>query len=81
MATNSFPIGCTGRLILATRGVEGPGEVVVSIRGGTEVFFAWSEKPLARGTTVLVYEARGERSVDVMEWRDSSDDPLGPPIT
>ncbi len=50
------------------------------MRGGTEPYLAWSEQPLPRGTTVLVFNARGERSVDVMEWPDSAIDPDGAPI-
>jgi hypothetical protein len=61
-------VGCTGELIIATRGEAGPGEVLVKIRGGTEAYLAWSEQPLARGTQVLVFNARGGREVDVMEF-------------
>jgi hypothetical protein len=67
-------IGCVGVLVIATRGAAGPGEVLVKIRGGSETYLAWSETPLARGTTVLVVESRGARTVDVAEWAD----PLGP---
>ena len=42
----------------------------VNIRGGTEAFLAWSEKPLPKGATVLVIESRGARAVDVIEWED-----------
>jgi hypothetical protein len=55
-------------LTVATRGPVGPGEVLVKVGGGTEAYLAWSEQPLARGTSVLVLGARGERAVDVMEW-------------
>lgn len=61
-------MGCTGTVIVATRGDEGPGEVLVKVRGGTEAYLAWSEKPLTRGTQVLVYNTRGERALDVMEF-------------
>ena len=57
------------------------GEVMVPVRGGTEAYLAWSEQPLARGKTVLVYATRGGRTLDVMEWAESSDDPGGPPTT
>jgi hypothetical protein len=72
-------IGTVGVIILATRGHAGPGEVRVRIRGGAENFIAWSHKPLPKGTTVLVTDHRGQRTVDVMKW----DDPLGeaPTIT
>ena len=55
-------------MITATRGVAGPGEVLVSVRGGTEAFLAWSEEPLARDTPVIVFNSRGERTVDVMQF-------------
>jgi hypothetical protein len=61
-------VGCVGKVITATRGVDGPGEVLVSVRGGTEAYLAWSELPLARDTPVIVFNARGERTVDVMEF-------------
>ena len=45
----------------------------MKLRGGTEAYLAWSEQPLAKGTTVLVFNSRGERTVDVMEWPDTRD--------
>jgi hypothetical protein len=66
-------VGCVGEVILATRGADGPGEVLVKVRGGRETFFAYSEQPLPRGTVVLVFDTRADRSVDVMEWHP---DPL-----
>ena len=44
---------------------DGPGEVVVSIRGGTEAFAAWSDQPIPKHTRVLVVEATSARSVIV----------------
>jgi hypothetical protein len=64
-------IGTVGVLVIGTRGEGGPGEVRVRVRGGSEKFLAWSETPLARGTTVLVINSRGPRTVDVTEWDDS----------
>jgi hypothetical protein len=46
----------------------------VKMRGGTEAYLAWSEKPLAKGTSVIVFDSRGERTVDVMEWNDPLED-------
>ncbi len=71
-------IGCTGTVVVATRGPSGPGEVLVKVRGGTEAFIAWSEQPLAKGTNVVVFDTRGERAVDVMEWTDPLDELAGP---
>ncbi len=67
-------IGAVGTLIVGTRGSAGPGEVLVKIRGGSEAYIAWSDVPLPRGTTVLVVDWRGARSVDVMEWDDLAND-------
>ncbi len=66
-------MGQIGTLLVATRGPAGPGEVLVKVRGGSEAFLAWSEQPLAKGTTVVVFDTRGERNVDVMEWIDPLD--------
>jgi hypothetical protein len=66
-------VGCVGVLVVATRGADGPGEVLVRIRGGSEAYLAWSETPLPRGATVLVIESRGARTVDVTAWEDPAD--------
>jgi hypothetical protein len=66
-------IGTVGVLVVASRGPTGPGEVLVRIRGGSETYLAWSATPLPKGTTVLIIDYRGPRTVDVMAW----DDPLG----
>jgi hypothetical protein len=66
-------IGTVGVLVVASRGSVGPGEVLIRIRGGSERYLAWSKTPLSKGTTVLIIDYRGPRTVDVMAW----DDPLG----
>ena len=73
MARDESAIGTVGVITLATRGEAGPGEVRVRIRGGSESLIAWSPAPLPVGTTVLITDSRGRRTVDVMEWTD----PLG----
>ena len=70
MAHDEALIGCIGKLTIACRGPLGPGEVLVSVRGGSETFIAWSAEPLPRGATVLVIESRGHRAVDVSPWTD-----------
>ena len=70
MARDETSIGRIGVLTVATRGADGPGEVLIRIRGGSEAFLAWSEKPLPKGATVLVVESRGARALDVIEWED-----------
>ena len=71
MTRDESSIGRVGVLSVATRGGDGPGEVLIKIRGGSEAFLAWSDKPLPRGATVLVIESRGARAVDVIEWEDA----------
>jgi membrane protein implicated in regulation of membrane protease activity len=61
-------IGCVGTLILATRGEQGAGEVLLKVRGSREAFLAWSDEPLPKGTKVLVVEDRGARTVVVEPW-------------
>lgn len=73
MVQDDAVIGCTGELIIGTRGSAGPGEILVRVRGGTETFLAWSQQPLPRGATVLVIESRGCREVGVIEWTDPLD--------
>jgi hypothetical protein len=73
LARDEAAIGTVGVLTIATRGSAGAGEVRIKIRGGSENFIAWSEKPLPKGATVLVVNCRGPRTVDVIEWAD----PLG----
>jgi len=73
VARDESAIGTVGVISLATRGEAGPGEVRIRIRGGSESLIAWSPTPLPIGTTVLVTDSRGRRTVDVMEWTD----PLG----
>jgi hypothetical protein len=68
-------VGATGVLVVATRGSDGPGEVLLKLAGGTEAYLAWSETPLPRGSEVLVFNSRGDRSVDVMQF-GSEPDPL-----
>lgn len=63
-------IGAIGVLTIGTRGTAGPGEVHVKIWGGSESFIAWSDEPIPRGSTVLIINNRGTRTVDVSAWAD-----------
>jgi hypothetical protein len=71
LAKDEDSIGCVGVLLVGTRGADGPGEVLIKIRGGSEAFLAWSDKPLPEGSTVLVIDSRGARALDVIEWQDA----------
>jgi len=68
-------VGAVGVVVVATRGPDGPGEVLLRIGGGTEAYLAYSEEPLPQGSEVLVFNSRGNRSVDVMQFT-SGPDPL-----
>jgi membrane protein implicated in regulation of membrane protease activity len=61
-------IGCVGRLIVATRGADGAGEVLLTVHGSREAYLAWSEAPLPKGAEVLVVAVRGARAVVVEPW-------------
>ena len=74
MARDELSVGCVGVLTVGTRGGDGPGEVLINIRGGSEAFLAWSDEPLPKGATVLIIESRGARAVDVIEWEDALGD-------
>jgi hypothetical protein len=65
-------VGLVGVLVVATRGRAGPGEVLLRVRGGSETYLAWSERPLPKGAQVLVVEARAARTLDVVPWAGSN---------
>jgi hypothetical protein len=65
-------------LVLPTRGPDGPGEVLVTVRGAREVYLAWSPDPLPKGAEVLIIGHRGARSVDVERWTTTSFDEIHP---
>ena len=73
MSHDESAVGSTGVLLVPTRGAEGPGEVLIKIRGGTETYIAWSDLPMPRGATVLVVQAMGARRVVVVAWAEPSD--------
>ncbi len=70
MTADTSPIGLAGKITTATRGHDGPGEVQLRIRGGTETFIAQSAEPLAKGQAVIVVQTLGPRTVIVLPWAD-----------
>ncbi|MDP9118371.1 MAG: hypothetical protein M3O28_14140 [Actinomycetota bacterium] len=72
-AADESPIGLAGRIVTATRGQDGPGEVELRIRGGTEHFIARSNDPLPVGAAVIVLSTLGPRTVVVFPWADPLD--------
>jgi hypothetical protein len=59
-------VGSVGVLTVATRGGQGAGEVLISLRGGSESLLAWSDEPLPKGTDVLVVDVIASRTVRVV---------------
>jgi len=51
---------------------DGPGEIVVSIRGGTERFAAWCDQPVPKHMPVVILDVRAPRSVDVTPFREAT---------
>lgn len=60
------PAGKVGYVTVDIPGNARPGEIRVSIRGGTEAFIAYAEVEIGRGRQVLVIGDRGGRAVDVV---------------
>jgi hypothetical protein len=55
-------IGKVGRVTVSIPR-NGPGEVLLPVRGGSEAFAALSDEPIARHARVVVIEALSARSV------------------
>jgi hypothetical protein len=57
-------LGKVGRVTVSIP-VDGPGEVLLSVRGGTEAYAAWSDEPIARHRRIVVVDTMSARSVFV----------------
>ncbi|MDQ1357421.1 MAG: hypothetical protein QOJ52_2240 [Acidimicrobiaceae bacterium] len=57
-------VGVIGRVTVPIPS-DGPGEVLLPVRGGTEAFAAWSDEPIEKHARVLVVETTSARSVIV----------------
>ncbi len=68
--TSDQAIGAIGRLILPVRGPDQPGEVVLTVGGLRESYFADSPEPIERGQTVLVIAVGPHRHVTVVPWTE-----------
>lgn len=66
------PVGLQGVMVTASRGQEGPGEVEVQIRGGSEVFIARSAQPIGKGVSVLCVQSLAPRTVFVAPWDEAA---------
>lgn len=60
-------LGTVGRVTVSIPR-DGPGEVLLPVRGGTEAFAAWSDEPIPRHTRVVVVDCISARSVLVMPF-------------
>ena len=60
--TEDSLIGKIGRVTVSIPG-NGPGEVLLPVRGGTEAFAALSDEPIPRHSRVVVVEALSARAV------------------
>jgi len=60
--------GLTGTLISPIRGAGMLGEVLVAIRGGTEIYIARATEPISAGESVLIIAVHPGRIVDVVPW-------------
>ena len=61
MDTEESLLGKVGRVTVSIP-VDGPGEVLLSVRGGTEAFAAWSDEPIARHSRIVVVDTMSARS-------------------
>lgn len=68
-------MGLTGTLTSPIRGAGTLGEVLVAIRGGTELYIAQSTEPIPAGAAVLVIAVHPGRVVDVVPWIPLTPDP------
>jgi hypothetical protein len=57
-------LGIVGRVTVSIP-ADGPGEVLLPVRGGTEAFAAWSDEPIPRHRRVVVVDTLSARSVFV----------------
>jgi hypothetical protein len=66
--TDDEVIGHVGTVTVRIRGAAGPGEVTLSVRGGTETLIAYADEPIDRHAEIVVVGSRGSRCVDVVPW-------------
>ncbi|KIF73314.1 hypothetical protein QR77_03655 [Streptomyces sp. 150FB] len=62
--SHQSPVGAIGRVTVPIP-PDGPGEVLVAVRGGSEAYAAWSDQPIGRHIRVIVTESISARSVIV----------------
>ena len=65
MGAEESLLGKIGRVTVSIP-ADGPGEVLLTVRGGTEAFAAWSDEPIMRHRRVVVVDSISARSVFVI---------------
>ncbi len=68
--TDQGAVGAVGKVLVATRGTNGSGEVLLTIGGVRECYIADSDGPIERGETVMVVDVAPNRHVTVVPWAD-----------
>lgn len=71
--TSWTPVGEVGRMTVASRGIQGPGEATFSMRGSDESYIVYSDQPIGRGQQVLCTDIRGPRTLTVQPWGERTD--------
>ena len=59
-------VGKQGTVLMRIPGGQTPGKVSVAVRGTRETFIAYADIAIEAQSTILVFNSRGERAVDVM---------------
>lgn len=60
--SSQSPVGAVGRVTVPIP-ADGPGEVLVAVRGGSESYAAWSAVAIGKDVRVLVVDSLSARSV------------------
>jgi hypothetical protein len=68
--TDQGAIGAVGKILVATRGAGGSGEVMLTVGGVRECYIAESDAPIERGEVVMVVDVAPNRHVTVVPWMD-----------
>lgn len=58
------PVGAVGRVTVPIP-PDGPGEVLVAVRGGSEAYTAWSAAAIGRDARIVVVDSVSARTVMV----------------
>jgi membrane protein implicated in regulation of membrane protease activity len=56
-------VGRSAHVMLPIPGEDKPGEVLIAVRGGSEMFIAYCDQPVPAGAQVVVLADRGARTL------------------